>query len=888
MHRTAGHRPPGHRLIRAIGLLVPDERRGEWNDEWLGELAAHDSARCRAGSPPALVHLALALRAIGAIPDALWLRRHHGGSHVLRDDLRLALRSLVRRPAFSAMVIATLALSIGATAAIFSVVSAVLLRGLPYHDSQRLVAVWSNDSAGAEPRSVVSVGDYLEWRERSRRFTGLATYFPEWNLTLTGDGPPDRLEVGVVSANLFETLGIVPLLGRTFRQEEETREGPRAAMLSHGYWNSRFGGDAAVVGRAITLDGEPYTVVGVLAAGAQLPDAAPQLYVPLQVLGSFIDRRQVRLMQVVGRLAPGVEPSVAADELSAIARKISEERPQTNAGFGITVLPLHDEIAGTVRTPLLLLMARAAFVLLIGCTHVASLMLVRGAARSREFALRTALGARRGRLVMQLLTESAVIAVIAGVVGVLIAILGVPALVAMAPEALPRLNDIRIDGRTIAFTAALALGAALAFGVVPALRSSRVAPAAAIAEGGRGGSGGRARRRLREALVIGEVAVAVVLLVGASLLLTSFVRLVRTDPGFAPEQVVAMTVAVSRSEFPEPLRRIGFFSELEERIAAYPGVSGVGTATRLPLDSDPLTTRVYVEGDPIVADAQLPEVQLRTASSGYFRAMGIPVVRGRNFSSADNADSGAVLAAVVTQAFVRQVLRDADPLGRRLQLGGASDDGNWFTIIGVVGDLRDGTYREAPQPQVFRHALQASATTMHYVVRSSAAPEALVPAVRSMAGQLAEAAPVYDVRTLEGVVSRAQTSERFLTTLVLAFAVLGLVLAGVGIYGVLASAVTDRTAEIGIRLALGAQPGMVLWGVVARGLLLTGIGLAAGSMLALGLTRALSALLYGVTASDPRAYIAAMVVLVVATTLAAAVPALRASRVDPLAALRSE
>jgi putative ABC transport system permease protein len=888
MQRAAGLRPPGHRIVRTVAELVPDACRDDWTDEWLGELSAERDVRAAAGIAPPLVHLALGLRALGTLPDALWLRRHHGGSHVLRDDLRLALRSLVRRPAFSAIVIGTLALSIGATASIFSVVSAVLLRGLPYADADRLVIVWSNDSARAEPRSVVSVGDYLEWRERTRRVAQLATYFPEWNLTLTGEGPPDRLEVGVVSANLFETLGLTPLLGRTFGANDEIREGPRAAVLSHGYWVSRFGADRGVVGRAITLDGDPHTIIGVLQAGAQLPDAAPQLYVTLPVLGSFIDRRQVRLMHVVGRLGPGTTASAAADELSTIAREIAVEQPETNAGFGITVVPLREELAGAVRRPLLLLLASAAFVLLIGCANVANLMLVRGAARAREFALRTALGARRGRLVRQLLTESGVIAAVAGGLGVAIALVGVPALVAMAPDSLPTLNSVRVDGLTLAFTAALAIGTAVAFGMLPAWRASRVRPAVAMSDGARGGSSGPARRRLREGLVIGEVAIAVVLLVGAGLLLTSFVRLVRADPGFAPEQLLAMTVSVSRSEMPEPLRRIAFFAELEERVAAHPGVVSVGAASRLPLDAEPLTTRVYAEGSAATTDALLPEAQLRTASMGYFETMGIPLVRGRAFTTADGADSGAVLAAIVTRTFAREILGGGDPIGMRIRLGGISDGSPWYTIIGVVGDLRDGTYRDAPQPQVFRHLLQTPGTTMQLVVRSAAKPDELAGAVRRIAGELASSAPVYDVRTLETVVARSQNAERFLTTVVLVFAGLGLVLASLGIYGVLAHAVTERIPEIGIRLALGARPANVLGEVLGRGLLLAGVGLVVGAVLAAALTHVLSNLLYGVDTAEPRAYLVAVVILGMAVGLAAALPARRACRVDPLQALRAE
>jgi putative ABC transport system permease protein len=458
----------------------------------------------------------------------------------------------------------------------------------------------------------------------------------------------------------------------------------------------------------------------------------------------------------------------------------------------------------------------------------------------------------------------------------------------MAPEALPRLNEIRVDGLSLAFTALLALGTTAAFGLLPAVRASRVRPVMAMTEGGRAGSAGRARKRLRDALVIAEVAVAMVLLVGAGLLLASFTSLVRTDPGFRPEQVVAMTISPSRSEFPDPLHRIAVLRELEERMATLPGVTGIGAVSRLPLDADPLTTRIYVEGQASVPDASLPEAQLRTASAGYFRTMGIPIVRGRTFDAGDAADSAAALVAVITRAFARDILHDDEPVGRRIRLGGSAEDEPWFTVIGVVGNVRDGAYRDAPQPQVFRHTLQAPSTTINFVVRSASAPEPLVAAMRRIAGQLARSAPVYDVRTMSAVVSRAQTSERFLTTLVGMFAALGLILAAVGMYGVLANAVSERTREIGIRMALGAQRVAVLREVVGRGLALTGIGLLAGAALAVGAMRALSGVLYDVRASDPRSFLAAMAVLTAAAAVAAWVPARRASRVDPTVALRAE
>jgi len=409
-----------------------------------------------------------------------------------------------------------------------------------------------------------------------------------------------------------------------------------------------------------------------------------------------------------------------------------------------------------------------------------------------------------------------------------------------------------------------------------------------MAEGGRAGSAGRTHKRLRDALVIAEVAVAMVLLVGAGLLLASFTSLVRTDPGFRPEQVVAMTMSVSRSEFPDPLHRIAVLREMEERMATLPGVTGVGSVSRLPLDAEPLTTRIYAEGQASVPDASLPEAQLRTASAGYFRTMGIPTVRGRTFDARDAADSGAALVAVVTRAFAREILGDADAVGRRIRLGASAEDEPWFTIIGVVGDVRDGAYRDAPQPQVFRHTLQAPSTTMNFVVRSASPPEPLAAAMRRIAGELAGSAPVYAVRTMGAVVSRAQTSERFLTTLVGMFAALGLVLAAVGLYGVLANAVSERTQEIGIRMALGAQRATVLREVVGRGLILTAIGLLAGAVLAAGATRALSNVLYDVRPGDPRSFVAAMAVLTAAAAVAAWMPARRASRVDPTVALRAE
>ncbi|HJU65029.1 MAG TPA: ABC transporter permease [Gemmatimonadaceae bacterium] len=878
---------PGVAVVRALAPVVPFSRRAEWRFEWEAELTHRWHSLERAGAASPVSRGALLLRALGALPDALWLRRRYGGDPMIRQDLRYALRVLARRPGFTVIVVTTLALCIGATTAIFSVVNAVLLRPLPYAAPDRLVMVWSRDSIGGVERNVVSAANYFDWRRESRSFEQLAAYFPNWNATLTGTEAAERLELAATSSNLFTALGARAAIGRTFLPEEEAPGAPLVAVLGHELWERRFGADPAVLGTSITLDGQQYTVVGVMPPGFKLPGSQAELFTPLPILGRMLEGRIPHLLMVVGRLRNGVTIESAQGEMTTIARRLEREFPESNTGWGITMLALHEQVAGETRRPLLVLLVAVGAVLLIGCANIANLMLARAAGRQREMAVRAALGAGRRRLIIQLLTESLVVAGAAGVIGLALSYVGARALAAIAPTELPRLNDIDVDANVLAFTLGLSLLTAILFGLAPALQAARQAGEEALKDGARATASG-GRRRLRNVLVVAEIAFAVVLLVGAGLLISSFVRLRRLDPGFRPENVVAMKVGLPRSMYPEPLRRVAFFDEFTARLRALPSVRAAGAITRLPLHDTRLTTRIVLPGREALAAAEQPEVGLRHVSDGYFAAMGIPVVAGRPITDRDVADSTAPPVVVVNQTLARRFLSGANPVGVRVRIAGSAPTAPPLTIVGVVADVRDGSLREEPEPQIYLSYRQTAPTTLTFILRTTGDPLPLVAAARREVAAMDPNLPLHDVTTLSRVLSEAVTQERFVMLLLGSFAAVAILLAAVGVYGVMAYAVTERTREIGIRLAFGAQHRHVMSLVLGEGLALSTLAVTLGLAAAWASTRAMATLLYGVTAVDGPTYSSVGVLLLLVALFACYLPARRAARMDPMCAMRSE
>jgi putative ABC transport system permease protein len=801
-------------------------------------------------------------------------------------DLRYAARALVRRPGFTALVVLTLAMCIGVNTAIFSVVDAVLLKPLPYADPDRLVMVWSNDGQPGHERTVVSAGNYFDWRARTTTFESLGAYFSYWNATLTGDGDAVRIDVGATSANLFATLGVRPALGRGFLQSEEPQGGPRVVLLSYGFWERRFNADRAAIGRAIQLDGESYMIVGVMPREFRLPQGNVDVYAPLSILGRYLEGRIPNMLEVVGRLRPGKTLADARVEMAGIARQIEREYPETSTGWTTTLLSLREQVVGNVERTLLVLLGAVGFVLLIGCVNVANLLLVRAAGRQRELAVRTALGAGRARLVQHLFAESIVIAAAAGIVGLLLAVFSVRLLAGVLPEDIPRLNHVGLDARVLAFTALAALVTAIACGVLPVAHLPRLALHQSLKEQGRG-TGGRMPRRLRSALVVSEIALAVVLTVGAGLLVRSFTRLRGTSPGFSTDPVVAMKVALPPQRY-APQRRAAFYKELIERTQRLPGVVAVGAVSRVPLRDNNITTTLLFESDQTVPLSKRPDAGFRIASADYFRAMGIPLLAGRTFTSADNADSGAVLTAIVNETLAERYFPGGRAVGARVKLGQTTARSPWFTIVGVVGDVHDGSLRTEPPAQLFVNFEQQSPGGLSLIVRTTGSVEPLVAAVRRQVTELDPALAVYDVVTTRAVVERATTSERFATMLLGAFSALALLLAAVGVYGVMAYSVTERTREIGVRMAFGARENDILRGVLGEVLRTSVVALAIGLLLARATSGVMSSLLYGVTATDPLTFGVAGAVVLAMALLACVVPARRAAKLDPVAALRAD
>jgi putative ABC transport system permease protein len=815
----------------------------------------------------------------------------------LWQDLRYAVRVLLKQPGFALVAVVTLALGVGANTAIFSVVNAVLLRPLPYEDAGRLVFLWENNQRAGANFMSISLPNLRDWKEQSHSFEQIGAT-RNASFTITGGGEPERVQGEQAEADMFAAFGTRPLLGRAILPDDDRAGGDRVVVLSQRLWQRRFGGDPKVLGRTVTLDGETFTVVGVMPAEFNVATGPTELWVPLGRFkpGLPQERDNHPGIVAVARLKKGVSAEQARAEMADIARRLSDQYVE-NRGNGVSVTPVEEQLVQGVRTVLLVLLAVVGFVLLIACANVANLLLARAASREKEIAIRVALGAGRLRVARQLLTESFVLALAGGTGGLLLALWGTDVLVASLPanSFIPRQDEIGIDAGVLAFTFAASLLSAFVFGLAPALQASKSDPNESLKEGGRGASA--ASNRLRKALVVAEVALTLVLLIGAGLMVKSAVRLSEVDPGFDPANVLTMRINLPEARYADGARWADFYRRLDERVRALPGVEASAISSAVPLVGGGSEAGVIAEGRPVPrGPAESTPALYQAVSPDYHRAMGIKLLRGRYFNEQDTASAQPV--AVVDETLARRFWPNEDPLGKHISFEnrGTPDNlqPNWREIVGVVRHVRHYQLERESFVEVYAPFdqlpiwMQKRRPAMSVVARTAGDPAALVSAVRGEVRALDPEVAVFGVNTMTGVLSGAVAQRRISTWLLAAFACVALVLATVGIYGVLAYSVAQRTREIGIRMALGAQTRDVLRLVLGQGLLLALAGVGLGVCGALALTRLMAGLLYGVSATDPATYALISLLLVSVALLACLIPAWRATRVDPMAALRYE
>ena len=793
-------------------------------------------------------------------------------------DTRYALRQLARSPGFTLVAILTLALGIGATSAIFSVVNGVLLRPLPYPEAESLVRV--HEIVPQYGRFSVAPATFLDWRAQSSVFERIAAYNSS-SATFSEGDTPERIQGATVSFDLFELLGVRPMLGRSFRADEDAPGKNTVIVISHAMWQRRLGGDANVLGRSVTLSGVPVTVVGVMPAGFYYPSRDAEYWQPI-ALNPATASRGGHFLGVVARTKPGVSVQQANAEIKTIAERLAAQHPQSSANESAEVVPLHEQIVGAIRPALLTLLAAVGVVILIACANVANLLLVRASVREKEVAIRAALGASRRRLALQMLAESVVLAFAGGALGLLLAYLAIPLIQTLSAGSIPRVADVAIDSTVTAFVLVVSLATGLLFGLVPAWQASRAGLGSVLKEGGRS-SATAGGRLFRSGLLIAEVALSIVLLVGATLLLRSFARLTNVDPGFRAENVLAFRVALPAGAYPEDHHRVSFFDQLLEKLERHPSITGAGMVQALPMRGDYVLS-FGIQGRPAANPGEGPSANHRAISPGYFQALGIPLIRGRAFTPRDNEQSQMV--AVVDDAFVKRHFPNEDPLGRGIDIGNGTD--GFYEIVGVVGDVHYGGLDANPNPTMYVPFKQDVFSTMWVVARAGGDPAQLSAAARQAVREIDRGLPAYSMTALDTVVSESVGQQRFSMLLLGLFALVALFLAAVGLYGVVAYTVTQRTQEIGLRMAIGAQRGDVLKMVVGGGMRLAIIGVVIGIAGALAAANVVASLLFEVTPFDPASYIATAAVLLAVAALACYVPARRAMRVDPIIALRQE
>jgi putative ABC transport system permease protein len=796
-------------------------------------------------------------------------------------DIKYGFRNLLKRPGFTAIALVALALGIGANTAIFSLVNAVVIRPLPYAEPDRLVWAWGNVRNGTN-RASVSPADYLDFRNQNKTFEQLAATFSlSMPVNITGSGEPERLSASAVTGNYFQTFGVTPALGRAFSLDNEKPGNDQVTVLSYALWQRRFGGNPQIVNQRINLDGKSFEVIGVMPRDVTFPQTA-ELWVPLNFdVAPEMKARKAHFLRPIGRLKPGVTMAQAQADTDVIAAQLEKQYPESNTGWNLRFETLRDRLIGSSKATLFILFGAVGFVLLIACANVANLLLVRATARQKEIALRTALGASRWRIIRQLLTESLLLALIGGVLGALIAAWGIDLLVTLSSTNVPSTANVRIDATVMAFTLGMSLVTGLLFGVLPALRTVKLNLSDTLKEGGRSPGEGSLKNRTRSLLVVFESAVAVVLLIGAGLLVRSLVALTNTNPGFEANNVVTLRVDLPRTKYDKPEKTAGFYETLESRLSGLPGVETVGMITELPMSGQANDTPFTVEGRPAVAPDQEFGADFRRVNQNYFQALRIPLLRGRNFTAQDVRDAAKVI--VVSQQLVNTVFPNEDPLGKRLV---TAIDPTPLEIIGVVGDIRHRALEVAPWAAIYIPSRRPAGTNI--AIRTQGDPMSLVPAVRKEILAIDPDQPISAITRMDDWVTRTTATPRYRTTLLTLFAALAMVLAATGIYGVMSYSVTQRTHEIGVRMALGARHRDVLRLVVRQGMLLVVIGLAIGIAAAFALTRVMSNLLFGVTAKDPITFVVVAGLLSAVALIACYIPARRATKVDPLTALRYE
>jgi putative ABC transport system permease protein len=801
---------------------------------------------------------------------------------LMLQDIRFGIRSLARRPGFTAIALLTLALGIGANTAIFSVVNAVLLRPLPYADPERIVWLW--DTIRPDSPAPTSLPEFLDWKEQNRSFEQLAAFLASNEFLDAGDGTED-VRVGSVTPQMFSLFKVKPIIGRTFTDEETLPERFRVAVLSHSLWQNRFGSDPNISGRTVQLSGRTYTIIGVMPAGFSFPERAT-LWRPLPIDPANLDRGP-HYLYVVGRLRSDVTLTRSQADMSAIAARLSQQHPEKTSGHGVKIQVLTDVVIGDIGLALYVFLGAVGFVLLIACANLANLMLARIGGRQREIAVRSALGASRLRIVRQLLTESLMIAVAGGGAGLLLAIWAVRWLVSLNLEAIPRVHEISVDTRVAGFTLLISVATGVLFGLAPALQVSKPALTDALKESGRTTAGLR-KNRLRSALVVSEVALSLVLLVGAGLLIRSFAKLNQIDPGFNTDRVLTLGVSLLPNKYPTDEQVATFYSQILEQSAALPGVVSAAATSELPLSGNATSDYFTIEGRPAIAKESEPLTEYRVVTPRYFQSMGIPLLAGRDFSETDTKQSPNVV--VINEEFVRRHFGLENPLGHRLKLQGQKRDP--LLIVGVVGNVRHFGLDEQAAAEAYVPFLQDPLSldyrSMTIVARTNSDPASVAGSLRAALTSMEKSLPVYAVKPMTEYVGESLARRRFNTVLLSAFSGVALVLAAIGIYGVISYGVIQRTHEMGIRMALGARRSDVLKLVVRQAMILSLAGVLIGLLASWALTRLIKSLLFNVSVTDPLTFAAIAVLMILIALVACLIPARRATKVDPLVALRYE